>query len=331
MSSAMTAATTLSGPSLGTPEMGAASVAAPHVERAGWIVLAGLAICSALIQLIDPLPTDYASLLGLVVVLAGFVLAGRFYEAYRPRPHFAAMFYGLAQATSFSGLAAYLTYQVARYGGPLMDAELQAADLMIGFVWLDYAHAVDAMGATVVAILKHSYASLIPQTVAVVLILGLANRRASLAQTMLAAMLAGAACVALSPIVAAESNFVYLGLDASDFRHIDPFAGLVHIADYRALRDGSFALFTLGSTEGIVTFPSYHAALSAVLGWGFLKAPLWARPIAIVSLLTIIATPIDGGHYLVDVIAGLVIAGAALWAARLFIERGAPASATKLA
>lgn len=292
-----------------------------HPERTGWIVLAMLAAGAVGIQIVDPLPADYGSFVTLAAILAGFIMVGRFYERHRPRPHFASMFYGLAQATGFSALAACLTYQLARYGGPLMDAELQAADAMIGFVWIDYARAIDNGGALLVTILRQSYASLIPQTVALVLILGLSGRRELLARSMLAAMFAGAAAVAISPLVPAESNFVFLGLGPQDFQHINPYAGLVHLEDYRALRDGSYALYTLGDSEGIVTFPSYHAALSAVLGWGFLVGPRWARPIAIVSALTIIATPIDGGHYLVDVLAGLVIAVAAMLAAKWLVER----------
>jgi len=59
---------------------------------------------------------------------------------------------------------------------------------------------------------------------------------------------------------------------------------------------------------GIVTFPSYHATLPIILAWAQrdvarlrIIAPVWA-------VVTILATPVFGGHYGVDVLAGIGLA-----------------------
>jgi membrane-associated phospholipid phosphatase len=74
------------------------------------------------------------------------------------------------------------------------------------------------------------------------------------------------------------------------------------------LRDGTFFTLVATGSEGIVTFPSLHAAMGLI----FIFA-LWPVPVVRwfglgVNVLTIGATPIDGGHYLIDVAAGLMLA-----------------------
>jgi membrane-associated phospholipid phosphatase len=87
------------------------------------------------------------------------------------------------------------------------------------------------------------------------------------------------------------------------------------------LRDGSFRLLVAVGSEGIITFPSVHAALAIIV-----IAALWPIPalrfVAIaINLLMLLATPIDGSHYFVDIAAGVALAVASLVAARAIAER----------
>lgn len=181
--------------------------------------------------------------------------------------------------------------------------------------------------ALLVAWLKLAYASLIPQVIALVLALGFTNRLAELRTVMLAAIAAGTVTVILSSLFPAVGNYVHLALSANDFSHVDPFAGDVHLRDFAALRDGTAETMVLGKMEGIITFPSYHAALSVVTLWGFWASRIaWVRwPGMLLAASTIVATPVDGGHYLVDVLAGGAIAVAALvWSKRAISWSPAP-------
>jgi membrane-associated phospholipid phosphatase len=72
-------------------------------------------------------------------------------------------------------------------------------------------------------------------------------------------------------------------------------------------------LFGLG---GIVTFPSFHAASAVLYAWA-LWPVRWMRPIVVLAFTAMLAaTPINGGHYLIDIIAGTAIAILAIAAAR---------------
>ena len=68
--------------------------------------------------------------------------------------------------------------------------------------------------------------------------------------------------------------------------------------------------------SGIVTFPSFHAASAVLYAWA-LWAVRWMRPVALLANGAMLAaTPLNGGHYFVDVIAGMAIAALAIVAAR---------------
>jgi len=54
-----------------------------------------------------------------------------------------------------------------------------------------------------------------------------------------------------------------------------------------------------------ITFPSFHAAAAVLALWA-LWSVWWLRPLALIANVSmLLATPLVGGHYFVDVIAGV--------------------------
>jgi membrane-associated phospholipid phosphatase len=81
-------------------------------------------------------------------------------------------------------------------------------------------------------------------------------------------------------------------------------------------RDGALRHLELLGLGGIVTFPSFHATSAVLFAWA-LWAVRWLRPFALlVNGAMLAATPLNGGHYFIDVIAGVVIAVLSIVAAR---------------
>jgi membrane-associated phospholipid phosphatase len=158
--------------------------------------------------------------------------------------------------------------------------------------------------------------------VVLVLVLGFTMRLKDLRTLILAAILCGTITVLLSPLFPALSNYVHLGLSRADFTTINPFAGYVHLEHLTALRSGEPMVLRFQEMQGIITFPSYHAGLAGVTLWGFWIAGYrWLRwPGVGLAAATIIATPVDGGHYLVDLIAGGVLAALSVWAAGWLVQ-----------
>lgn len=268
---------------------------------------------------------DWASTLPAVVMVGIFGIVGFGYRKRRKSPEIPAMLVALSQAWLFAALGATLSYMLAARGGPLWDSSLFAADRALGLDWRSYLAFVDSR-PWLADPLSRSYRSLIPQLIVLVVALSFLGRLHAMRIVICASILTGLVTIILSGFVPAVGYFVFLSLGPADYPNLEPAAAFVHMRDFEALRAGSLRTLTLPDMQGIVTFPSYHAALAAIYCWGFYHARWLRWPGMIVSALTILATPIDGGHYFIDVIAGLALAAAGIWIARravLLDARGA--------
>jgi membrane-associated phospholipid phosphatase len=113
----------------------------------------------------------------------------------------------------------------------------------------------------------------------------------------------------------AMAMYVHLGLQPADFPNLSPAAAYVHVEHIHGLRDGTLRALNLSAAEGIITFPSYHAALAIIFLVGFWSVPLLRWPGVALNLALLAGTPIDGGHYFVDLGAGIAIALVSILAA----------------
>lgn len=84
----------------------------------------------------------------------------------------------------------------------------------------------------------------------------------------------------------------------------------------RGARDGNLRQLGVGALTGIITFPSFHAAAATMLGWGFLTLGRWAWPMVALNVAMFASALVVGGHYLVDLPAGALVAVTSITAAR---------------
>jgi len=287
--------------------------ASPTSDWASWAAIALLAAVVALLQCAAPLPIAGDSVAVLIAASGTLGAVAFFYRHVRRHDPFATMCIALMQVLLFSALAAVLSYFLARGEGPLWDATFTRWDHAFGLDWLTFVRWIDSHPHIVLP-LRLAYASLVLQIIALVVVLGFSARLSQLRAVMFASILCGIVVVGISGLFPAISNFAYLGLTGADFRHLDPWAGTIHMPHLGALRDGTIEIIRLDAMQGIVTFPSYHAGLSTVTMWGFWLTRIgWVRwPGITLAAATIVATPVDGGHYFVDVFAGMVIALASM-------------------
>jgi len=290
-------------------------------DDAGWMALLVTLIVALGFQFADPFQIPLRGVAGPALFILILGAAAAFYRQRRSDGNIVSMCVGLQQMTLFSAIGAILSYMVAARGGPYWDVRIAGWDQALGLDWRAYLRWMDRH-AFLGGPLKFAYATIIPQMALLIIVLGLANRLAALRTAILAAMIAGLAVILLSGAMPAVAAYAHFGLRPADYPHLQPAAALIHMNDLAALRAGTLHVLSLDRMEGIITFPSYHAALATVFGWGFLKAPqLWIRATGTgLALLTLAATPIDGGHYFSDVLAGCAIACASLLIARRAIH-----------
>jgi hypothetical protein len=281
-----------------------------------WVALCALAagVCAA--ELRSPLKIDINSLVALAVASVALTAAAFFYSRGRVDEKLSATCIGVLQALLFSALGAVLSYLLAREGGALWDSTLQSWDQALGLDWLAYVRFVDSH-PWLVPPLRLAYGSLIPQIIVVILALGFRGRLDQLRIFILAAILSGTVAILLSPLFPAVGNFAHLGLSRADFHSVWQWSMLADVRDFEAVRSGALGELNLRTMQGIIVFPSYHGCLAFLTLWAFWNSGLrWLRAAGCaVALTTLAATPVDGGHYFVDVFAGIAIAAASVAAA----------------
>ena len=167
-------------------------------------------------------------------------------------------------------------------------------------------------------VMRIVYLSLGVQIAAVVLLLGFTAQLAWLRTYVLAFVFAALATIAISALIPAEGVWLHYGFASG------PAAMPVSQSSWPVffgLRDGSVRTLMAVGSEGIITFPSLHAALAVILALAFWPVPIVRWFAAATNSLMLAATPIDGSHYFVDVIGGVVIAVLCWAAARVLVTR----------
>ncbi len=73
-------------------------------------------------------------------------------------------------------------------------------------------------------------------------------------------------------------------------------------------------LSTFANLQGIISFPSFHTSLGVLFTYVVRKRRLILLPVALLNVAMIVSVLTEGGHFLVDVVAGAAVAAAAIWA-----------------
>lgn len=191
-------------------------------------------------------------------------------------------------------------------GLPYADAVLAEWDAALGLDWNAY-FAFVAQRPLLIALLGWTYTALTPVS-AVALFVLLAMDRVRQAEFFVVTFFVTAAiCILIGMFFPAEAAVAWL-LDRPDLLSAFPQApGVYHLEHLEALRQGRVSAFDLGDLPGLVTFPSFHTAAGVVVAWCYRRTLLF-WPVLAYGLVMIASTPIFGGHYFVDVIAGAMVA-----------------------
>lgn len=287
---------------------------ASRLEAANWGLVGGTCLVVAVWLAATDMELAFRSAAYPAAASLAIAALGAFYRHVRRDDALGTTLLSLSQLIAFTTVGLPFSYLLASLGRPMWDAELHRLDLALGLDWRAYLAFVNdrpMLGGA----LNVAYGSIIPQLVAAVGALGLTGRRLALQRFAFAFIVSGLVTMVISGAMPAMAMFVHLGLGPADYPNLVPAAAHVHVADMEALRSGAMKVISLTGSEGIITFPSYHAALAAVFLAAFWSVP-WLRPVGVaLNLAMIAATPIDGGHYFVDVLAGILIAAASLAAA----------------
>ena len=106
-----------------------------------------------------------------------------------------------------------------------------------------------------------------------------------------------------------------------DFTPLIPDLGARIHAHLLAIRSGQLPVLRLGEAQGLISMPSFHAAIGMLVPW-CLRRRLWlALPLAVLDAGLLIGTAILGLHYVVDVLATMAGLPVILYASERIVSR----------
>ena len=274
-----------------------------------WTILTTFLLCGAASLWGAGLQADYGSTrlvadpLMLSVLLAWLFWALRHaFSRYRVLRRLAAtledLFLSTAQVTVVAAVSGLSIYLAAKAGAtlPMRDDTLERLDSLLGFDWRAVAHWLESRPA-LDAILLRAYNSLALQ-ISFVMLLGSAlhpgQRNKEFVSTFLVSVIFTSAIFAFVPAI---GMFGKLDEDTLD-----------RLMDIRAGQ----SIMTYDCAIGIVAFPSYHTVLAIIISYSA-RHRYWSLiPALLVNIVMLAATSPEGGHYLVDMLAGAVVAVASI-------------------
>lgn len=203
------------------------------------------------------------------------------------------------------------TYLASATSRPLLDTDLASIDAMLDFDWPAFLGAVN-QSAVISTVLVAAYNSLTIQG-PLVLLWHAMRLRSDRAFELLAIMAVSLVFVgAILILIPAAGAYPFHNPPLEAFSNFSAPAGLRHYSALQTLRSGEPFELILAKAEGLVTFPSFHAALAIIFIYAVRDVRAVAVLFGIVNAVMIVATIPEGGHYLIDVIAGMAVAAVSI-------------------
>jgi len=283
--------------------------------RKAWILVGCLLVIDVIFVPIAGFEVEFAGFLAAFGAFATMILVHVVYTRWRPAPMISDASDASAFLIAFTLICAIFSYLTLRVRAPLQDELYAAVDSALGFDWAAHIRWVFER-PFVASTLNTAYFSCMVQIA--VIVIGLASLdRAALSRFLtLFAVTAVASCLvgAVAPALGAY-GFHSLAPDTLESLP-DPLTGRWHMEQFLAVRSGELKVIDPLKLEGVIQFPSFHAALAIILTHSLMRIPWLGIPALALNGAMLISTLAIGGHYLVDVIAGVLIAMIAIAATR---------------
>jgi hypothetical protein len=206
-----------------------------------------------------------------------------------------------------------LTYASATVGRPLIDGQLLKADQFMGYDWKTYASFL-ANHDTIAGIVTSCYDFIFILPLVVIVSLAVTKNIQALEKFILAGVISLIMTAGLFALFPATTAWTWLGLsdtEVSSFRYLT-LSSDNWIRELIQIRAGGARNLRDFQGLGLTAFPSFHCVAALLFIWATWKVRLIRIPMLTANLLMLVATPITGGHYVVDLAAGAVVMLAAV-------------------
>jgi hypothetical protein len=215
---------------------------------------------------------------------------------------------GVSLFALVSLLGAIASYPLAAGRHPLVDSELEHVDVDLHFHWLSWYEWI-AGHAWLQMVERMAYLSIFVTPAVLLGYFALTGRRAESRLFVATFWVAVVITLALFPLFPAAGPFATLWHGAVPYM---PLSALYQDQVIQALRHHLIRSIDLGQLHGLVCAPSFHAASAVIYIVTAFRIPALRWPIAALNIVMLLATPVEGTHYLTDLLSGMAVASLAL-------------------
>ena len=197
----------------------------------------------------------------------------------------------------FTNVGSLMQYGAIAIGFPYADWWLAAADAALGVhvpvlaVWTG-AHPFFDL------VMRVSYASLIAQFFLTIIVLAAYRDRPRVWEFAFhfhVCLIITLGALIICPAICPPAYFQF-----------QPTIGMTRvIQQIRQLHEGTMKMVRFDQLEGLVSFPSFHAAGGLIVTWAFRDRKRFFVPFAVLNIALIASTFMSGVHYLIDTVASV--------------------------
>ena len=182
---------------------------------------------------------------------------------------------------------------------PRWDGALATADRALGLNWLDMYQWL-ARHPAIEASARAVYMSLGPEMLILIFALELLGHHNQARAFLRWFMASAIATVIIGILIPAAGAFVYY--------HLPVASTTGYVAQWAELRNGTLRSINPFDNQGLVVFPSFHTSLAVLCACAAWPLRILRYPLLALNLLIILSSPAMGGHYFIDIIAGIFLA-----------------------
>lgn len=194
---------------------------------------------------------------------------------------------------------------------PTIETDLIKFDAFLGFEWLNVFRWVSGH-EWLAAALRNAYFSAYTQIVVLAFVLAIMRRIDELAELMVIMVVALILVMLVSIPYPAASAFLHYGINlpgAAD-----------SVRDFILLRSGELKAINPMAVQGLVSMPSFHVMMALFFIYSVRNIRLALPAVTVLNVIMISSTITVGGHYLADVLAGIVCGVVVIMGARLALR-----------
>lgn len=217
-----------------------------------------------------------------------------------------AEYFGLFTAISLVGALA--SYPVAAFSHGFADAALHQVDLILHFRWLFWYELVAAHPVLQIAG-RAAYSMIYISPAILLLHLAWTKQRREAHEFLFAIGIAATITLIAFRFMPAVGPFAYLWHGPIPYM---PISELWQPQLIPHLRQHTAAPIDPAHLVGLVSAPSFHTAAAVLLIAFAQRQPLLRGPLIAVNIAMLLSTPVEGTHYLSDMLLGALVAFAAL-------------------